>query len=145
MCRYLLTLLGVFFLLACQSNKPTGTTPFKVDFFKTVPDTIEGCSKLYTYDTTDIASFRYIFVANFADFAIIKVNGKDIYMKNVTTEKVSTISKSDTSQYEGNGYKATLTLKEIESYEEVGRYEGTLEIIKDRHKVILKIHGLSGC
>src|SRR6266700_6598150 len=56
-------------------------TAFKLDFFKAVPDTINGCGEYFTYDTTVVLKDRYIFLSNLTEFAIIRINGKDIYLR----------------------------------------------------------------
>ncbi len=49
-------------------------TTFKLDFFKAVPDTIDGCGEYFTYDTSKFAKDKYIFLSNMTDFAIIKMS-----------------------------------------------------------------------
>jgi hypothetical protein len=61
-------------------NSTTDDTNFRLDFFKSVPDTIDGCGEYFTYDTSKIANDKYIFLSNLTDFAIIKINGKNIYL-----------------------------------------------------------------
>src|SRR5258708_2067414 len=128
-------LLAIFFLTSCKSNDQrtsdnsknndtlvsnttkqgitsiTVDTTFKLDFFKSVPDTIDGCGEYFTYDTSKVAKNKYIFLSNLTDFAIIKINGKNIYLNRDTTESKEINTKSYVAVYSGQGYKAILTVK----------------------------------
>jgi hypothetical protein len=118
---------------------------FKLDFFKALPDTIDGCGEYFTYDTTKVADDKYIFLSNLSDFAIIKINGKELYLSKDTTESKETSDKSYIAVYKGQGYKAILTIKQTEAYDEGGFYTGTLQIIGDKVKATFKVHGEAGC
>lgn len=120
-------------------------TTFKLDFFKSLPDTIDGCGEYITYDTSKVANDRYIFLSNLSDFAIIKIKGKDIYLNKDTTESKEINDKSYKAVYKGQGYKAILTVKQTRTYDEGGFYSGTLEIIGDKVRATFKVHGETGC
>jgi hypothetical protein len=123
----------------------TDTTTFKLDFFKAVPDTIDGCGEYFTYDTSKVTRDKYIFLSNFTEFAIIKINGNDIYLKRDTTESKEINNKSYIAVYKGRGYKAVLTVKQTKTYDEGGFYSGTLQIVGDKISTIFKVHGEAGC
>lgn len=120
-------------------------TTFKLDFFKSLPDTIDGCGEYFTYDTSKVSRDKYIFLSNLSDFAIIKINGKDIYLNKDTTESKEINDKSYIAVYRGQGYKAVLTVKKTKNYDEGGFYSGTLQIVGDNFKAIFKVHGEAGC
>ncbi|MBO9635076.1 MAG: hypothetical protein J7578_18345 [Chitinophagaceae bacterium] len=117
MTRLTLILLTAFILTSCSnSDTPTGNsqkvdtnkadtvkpvvaiynvdTTFKLDFFKALPDTIDGCGEYLTYDTSKVANDKYIFLSNLTDFAIIKIKGKDVYLNKDTTESKEINDKS---------------------------------------------------
>lgn len=120
-------------------------TTFKLNFFKALPDTIDGCGEYFTYDTSKLANDKYIFVSNLTDFAIIKINGRDVYLNKDITESKEINEKSYIAVYKGQGYEAILTVKQTKTYDEGGFYSGTLQIIRDKIKVTFKVHGEAGC
>jgi hypothetical protein len=126
------------------TSSPIDTT-FKLDFFKAVPDTIDGCGEYFTYDTSKASRDNYIFLSNLTDFAIIKISGKDIYLNRDTTESKEINDKSYEAVYRGQGYKAILKVNQTKTYDEGGFYSGTLEIIGDKKRATFKVHGEAGC
>ncbi|MDE3237139.1 MAG: hypothetical protein KGO81_14400 [Bacteroidota bacterium] len=88
---------------------------------------------------------KYIFLSNLTDFAIIKINGRDVYLNKDTAESKEINDKNYIAVYKGQGYKAKLTVKEEKASDEGGFYSGTLEITNDKMKVIFKVHGDAGC
>jgi hypothetical protein len=120
-------------------------TTFKLDFFNTIPDTIDGCAEYITYDTSTVTKDKYIFLSNLTDFAIIKIKGNVIYLKRDSIESKEINAKSYVAVYKGQYYKAVLTIKQTKSYDEGGLYDGTLQIIGDKINVLFKVHGESGC
>ena len=163
--KFVATVLAVAVLAACtshdkKSNKPQpvtsketaikegtssrGSANFKLDYFKKIPDTIDGCGEYITYDTSTLAH-KYIFLSNLSDFAIIKVNGKDIYLTRDSVASKTINNKNYISVYKGHGYKAILTVRETEAFDEGGFYKGTLQIISDKTFVMFKVKGQVGC
>lgn len=127
------------------STASTFDTTLKLDFFKSLPDTIDGCGEYFTYDTSKMANDKYIFLSNLSDFAIIKIKGKDIYLNKDTAESKEINDKSYIVVYKGQGYKAVLTIKQTKTYDEGGFYSGTLQIVGDNIKTTIKVHGEAGC
>jgi hypothetical protein len=117
----------------------------ELDFFQSIPDTIEGCSELFTYDTTKMDRNAYIFASNLTSFAIIRIKGKYIYLNKNRQASRNLSDSSYIEVFEGNGYKAVLTVAKITGYDEGGFYKGTLEIAKGEMRNVLKVHGTSGC
>jgi hypothetical protein len=122
-----------------------GNTTIKLDFFKEIPDTISGCGESFTYDTTKVTKDSYIFLSNLTEFAIIKINRKDIYLKRDTIESKIINDKSYIAVYENNDYKTILTIKQNKTYDEGGFYSGTLQIISKKISTTFKVHGEAGC
>lgn len=120
-------------------------TTFKLDFFAAVPDTIDGCGEYFTYETIPFTKDKYIFLSNLTTFAIIKINGTDIYLNRDKTESKNITDKSYIATYEGQGYKAVLKIKQTKAYDEGGFYTGTLQITGDKIKATFKVHGEAGC
>lgn len=124
---------------------PQAKLPAKLDAFASVPDTIDGCGDYYAAESDSATKGNYIFLSNMTEFAIIRVDGKNIFLK-----KNKDLSKEITpshfiSVFEGNGYKATLEAKIAEQYDEGGFYKGTLEIAAGNEKQVIKVHGETGC
>jgi hypothetical protein len=94
---------------------------------------------------TEVLKDRYIFLSNLTEFAIIKINGKDIYLKRDSSESKEINNKSYLAVYKSRDYKAILTVKQSKSFDEGGIYFGTLQIIGDKLNTTFKVHGESGC
>ncbi|MFL5741152.1 MAG: hypothetical protein ACJ75B_13095 [Flavisolibacter sp.] len=120
-------------------------TTLRLEFFQSIPDTIDGCGEYFTYDTSKVKNDRYIFLSNLTDFAIIKIVGKNIYLKHDSTESREINDKKYIAVYKGEGYKVVLTMKQTKTYDEGGFYSGTMEISFGKKTSIFKIHGDSGC
>ncbi len=120
-------------------------TTFKLDFFREIPDTIDGCGEYFTYDTSRVSKKRYIFLSNLTEFAIIKINGRDIYLKRDPIESKEINEKSYIAVYKGHDYKAVLKIKQTKTYDEGGFYSGTLQIIGRNINTTFKVHGEAGC
>ncbi|MFI5205411.1 MAG: hypothetical protein ACHQVK_00565 [Candidatus Paceibacterales bacterium] len=120
-------------------------TAFKLDFFSAIPDTISGCGEYFTYDTNLVTNDRYIFISNLTEFAIIKINGKDIYLKRDTIESQEINNNSYIAVYKNQNYKAVLNIKKTKSYDEGGLYSGTLQLISDKINTLFKVRGEAGC
>jgi hypothetical protein len=124
---------------------PQGNTAFKLDFFNKIPDTIDGCGEYFTYDTSRVSKDRYIFLSNLTEFAIIKINGRDIYLKKDPVESKEINAKNYIAVYKGHDYKAVLKIKQTKAYDEGGAYSGTLQIIGKKINTTFKVHGEEGC
>jgi hypothetical protein len=157
------------FSFSCQNNenhsnglsKPnssdsskTDSTPVKIkndviafplEIFESVPDTIDGCGDYYTYDSIKLDDQRYLFLSNLVDFALIKVNGKLIYLKKLEAESKEDGEDHFVSVFEGNGYRIKLNARKVESYDEGGLYKGQLEITAPDFKAVIPVHGETGC
>jgi hypothetical protein len=124
---------------------PKRDTSIKLDFFNSVPDTISGCGEYFAYDTNTVKKDRYIFLSNLTSFAIIKIDGKDIYLNMDSTVSKEINDEMYIAVYKNQNYKAVLTVKKSKTYDEGGFYTGTLEIISDKINTVFKVHGESGC
>jgi hypothetical protein len=128
-----------------QTLNPNENLEAKLDFFETVPDTIDGCGEYFTIESEKDDSENYIFLSNLSSFAIIKVSGENIFLEKDTI-KSKDISKNEYFEiYRGNGYEATLKVKFIEMYDEGGFCKGTLKINNSKKETEYRIKGSSGC
>ena len=130
---------------AQTSNTVKTDTGLKIDFFETVPDKIKGCGEYFTYDTSSFENRRYVFLSNLSDFALIKVNGKEIVLYKDRTKSESINNRNYVAVYKGQGYTAVLRMKQTEAYDEGGFYSGTLEIFGSGTNGTFKVHGEAGC
>lgn len=155
---YLKILLGVIILTACSNtsenkdnldgNKSSAqirnkieNRSIKLDFFQEIPNKFGLQGDYYTYDTTKITNQTYIFISDLTDIAVIRINGKDIYLHtdslNDTPRKNNTFQES----WKGNGYQVLLKLQIVKDLDEEVYCKGILEIISKDMKQKFKIHG----
>lgn len=166
--RHRLFLLALYILTACSNNTATSqlsekadtvntdtsksySTEFptdsdiKLDYFRSIPNTIDGCGEFFTYNTNEFGKDKFIFLSNITSFAIIKVEEKDIYL-NIDKEESREINETSyISVYKGDGYKAILNITQTKAYDEGGFYSGTLQIIHGDKTVTFHVHGEAGC
>lgn len=116
-----------------------------LDYFESIPDTIDGCCYSFNYDSISKSENKYIFISNISDFALIKVKGKEIYLKKDTVNSKQLSEKIYKEVYFGNGYKTILNIEEYNQIDESYQYKGTLEVISDGVKINLKVKGEGGC
>lgn len=153
--KRLLYLLVLIILFSCsehtkskdkQIGKSTAkNVDFKLDVFNSVPDTIDGCGEYFRLENENENSDNFIFLSNFTSFAIIKVDGNNVFLE-VDSLNSKKISKDEYLKiYIGKEYKAILKTKLIEQYDEGGYYEGTLKISNKNSEIEYKVKGESGC
>jgi hypothetical protein len=120
------------------------TQPLKLGFFNSIPSQIDGCSGLYTYDSTSLKKKKYIVVTDLQEMAFIKVDGKQIALTRTSNTELS--KNSYRSVYKGSGYTMVLTTKTLkQSGDEVWIEGGSVVISQGQNKLTIKIHGESGC
>ena len=133
-------------LLPFNGNSQNKNSKIKLDFFKEYPGESDGRS-LFTYDNIPIFKGTNIFGygnkgmgrASHALPAVIKVNGKFVYLKRTQYEK-----STNKFVFEGEGYTATIVEKLDKMEGETSIYTGTLEITKGNSHVKFNIHGYGG-
>jgi hypothetical protein len=117
-----------------------------LDYFEITPDTIDGCGYTFGYDSINKSLSKDIFVSNITDFAIIKVNGKNVYLKKDTIESKQISIKNFRDVFIGNDFKTIINFELYNQREESYELKGTLEISrKNKFKKIIKIRGQGGC
>ena len=123
------------------------STSFNLEFFKSTPDTIEGCGDYYTYDTTKAVEGRYILLSNMSEFAIIKVNGETIFLIRDRTQPEELDEHKLREVYRSKELELTLSVTQTKMYDEGAFYEGILEVIHHKLKIkkIIRVHGQTGC
>ena len=126
------------------NNKQKEKGPFKLDLFA-APQSIDGCSETFTYDTCKPDNYRYVFVSDYGTNHFIKIKGKQIRLTKDSKASNENNDKNYISVYHGGGYKVTLKLKVVEQYEEAAMYKGTIQITGNKINATFKIHGVGGC
>lgn len=117
-----------------------------LDYFEITPDTIDGCNYTFRYDSINKSPSKDIFVSNITDFAIIKVNGKDVYLKKDTTESKQISEKRFIDIFIGKDFKTIINFELYNQIDESYEFKGTLEILgENKFKKIIKIRGQGGC
>jgi hypothetical protein len=120
-------------------------TTSNLDYFTSFPDIIDGCSSYFTYDSIKIESKKYIFLSDFADLALIKIAGKELYLYRDSLESKELSERRTIEVFKGGGFKAILNTKIVKTIDELNYYTGTLEVVGDKFKVRYKVHGEGGC
>jgi hypothetical protein len=115
----------------------------RLDFLRSVPKEIDGCSGLYTLDSIATARHRYIFASDLQELAFISVSGRQIRLKKTGEKQLS--GNSYRTVYQAEGYVVTLVTSIKQTGDEVWLESGTIEIKKGKDKLVLKVHGESGC
>ena len=126
-------------------NSALSDTTFKLGYFASLPDTLDGCSESYCYDKAASLDKNFIFVGNLQDLGLIKIDGKVIYLKKDTIDSKQINQTKFREVYKGQGWKIILILTTIRQIDEVSTDQGTMEIIYHSYKQIIKIKGNSGC
>lgn len=125
-----------------EEEEQTSTT--RLNLFNNIPEQIDGCSGLYTYDSIPLQQQRYLFASNLQELAFVKINSRQITLNLLKREKLSKEVYRNT--YEGGGYKVILQIKAVKrSGDELFYNTGTLEIWQGEKNLRVKIHGESGC
>jgi hypothetical protein len=129
-----------------QINDEEKEKKIKLDYFEITPDTIDGCRYTFGYDSIHKSLSKDIFVSNITDFAIIKVNGKDVYLKKDTLESKQISEKKFLDIFIGKDFKTIINFELYNQRDESYEFKGTLEISgKNKFKRIIKIKGQGGC
>jgi len=115
----------------------------RLDYITKVPKKIQECGAMYTYDTTGLQKKKYILLADFQNLGMISINGRLISLL-LKDSKLSD-KKMNVATYTGGGYTVITTLSTSRQTKQVDLEAGTLEIIKGREKISIKIHGQSAC
>lgn len=117
---------------------------FKLDLIKSVPSAFDGCSAVYTFDTTSLKKRQYILLWDLQGAALVKVGGEEIKLKTISQTEMNNSGYKAT--FKGYGYTVILTIKSIkQTGDESNLDKGSLEVIKGSYKLVIKIHGESGC
>lgn len=118
---------------------------FKLDFFTSIPDDIDGCGEFFTYDTSTVDDEHYIFLYDMDVHALINIKGKDVHLKKNTRQSKEINELVSVEVFYGGGYKVTLRKKKEKVIDENIEYSGTLQISGKKVKATYKIHGEGGC
>ncbi|MEN2414036.1 hypothetical protein [Flavobacterium mesophilum] len=101
---------------------------------------------VFGYDSLNKSLPKDIFVSNITDFAIIKINGKEVYLKKDTIESKQISEKKFIDVFIGNDFKTIINFELYNQKDESCDFKGTLEIVqKNKFKQIIKIKGQGGC
>ena len=146
----LLTYVIAVLLAACNSGSPSAKPAtdvfhdWSLEVFPALPDTVDGCSASYTYDTTALDS-NYLLVTNLEDLAMIRVAGKTIYLQK--DERQSSRSRDSTTVeiYSTRYWEISVTTKEVRQSDEISVEKGSLQVEHNGVKKRFRIHGVAGC
>ena len=149
--RHILLSCGTIALLAaCGSGSPSakpGDDVFhnwSLEVFPTLPDTIDGCSASYSYDTTALDS-NYLLVTNLEDLAMIRVAGKAIYLQKDKRQSHRSRDSTSVDIYSSPYWEISVTTKEVRQSDEISVEKGSLQVEHNGVKKRFRIHGVAGC
>jgi len=114
----------------------------QLDYFSKVPVNISNCGALYSYHTVALAKKKYILLTDFQNLGLITIKGKQV---NLQLADIKTIHQSNITTYKGAGYTVVLT---VTTTSHKGKWDietGSLQVISGTKKIVIKIHGQSGC
>jgi hypothetical protein len=117
------------------------TSSIKLDFFDTIPETISSPGDFYTFDTTELKGSKYIFLTNRVEYAILKIKGRDIYLKKDYEKSIELSENTFKEVFAGNGYSVIFIHKNIKHNNGATYETGTLDITNSNHQTLIKIHG----
>jgi hypothetical protein len=160
--------LAVFFIAGCDEppkkrvsrhpKDPSPSAPVEKntlpppDIFVASPHGIQGCVGLYTYDSLktsfdnmDVDKGKKILATKTAEFAFLRVHGKDVVLKYDKKESKVVDKTTNKEVYRGNGFVLVLLTQVIQVKGEEMLSTGTLEISQGDKKIKIKISGVSGC
>lgn len=120
-------------------------TSFKPGFFASFPDTLQGCSSYFTYDSLKVETGNYIFLTNYQDLALLRVAGKDLYLHKDPAAGSRPTEERSIDVYRGGGYTVVLETQRVRSVDEVSYYTGVLRITGHRVDARYRVHGEGGC
>ena len=126
--------------------KTKNSNIIQLNYFDSIPSAFKyDGGDMYTYDTTQLADKKYIFLSNLSGVAAIKMNGHEIYLKLDSSQ--STVRKNDSCKevWVGNSIQIVLRLKVVRDFEEnegEGSYlKGIMELKTKNTLRKIKIHG----
>lgn len=132
-----------------QSENITAPTELSLDYFKGIPDDIDGCSCYFSETDQKFKNEEYLFAAGFDSTGFVSVNKKLVKLKLVSTEREpNTFGDHDNIDiYNSELYNVIIDIKhEKASGDEVWWNNGTVTIkTKDGEKVIKNFVGECGC
>jgi len=150
-----ISIFGSILFLSAELRAQNKTEVLKLDWFDTIPSGASGCTGTYTYDSVSFKKEKYISVTDLAQFAFIRINGNQIRLKLVgdylLTDYGSLGKRTYKPVFRGETYKVILDTKKARGADktweesETWRDQGTVEIVKGRQRIKIKVHGVSGC
>lgn len=135
---------AVYYVDTADHKEEEQASTIQLELLDGIPEQIDGCARLYTYDSIPLQAQQYLFVSNLQELAFVKINGRQIMLERLEQEQLSGGAYRYT--YEGGGYKVILHIKAAkQTGEEVFYDTGTLEVWQEEKKVSVEVHGESGC
>ena len=138
-----ITLSLIFVSCLSVSKAQQNNKNIKLEFFGKIPVEIDGCEGDYTNDTLSLKKKKYLLITNVQDLAFIQVEGKKISLTRKGEIQFS--NNKYKSIYQGGGYTIILITTAGKEVDESVSERGTLEISNGSNKIVIKIHGISGC
>jgi hypothetical protein len=113
----------------------------KLDYFDTIPETISKPAEFYTYDTTQLKGDKYIFLTDLVEYAILKIRGKDIYLRKEHEKCLALSEDTFKDVFAGNSYSVIFIHKKVDHNNGTTYETGSLDIKNSKYQVLIKIHG----
>jgi hypothetical protein len=146
-----LILVTLIFVLACKGSNQEkkkisdNSNPPNIEVFSDIPSDIDGCTCMFSFDSTNYNAKKYIYMNDFAQTAYMKLNGQ---MNKFTLSTKSEIdNKASKIVYLNDSYEVEIEIQDKKN----GGYESTITIgiITVKNKVGQKsrkaFYGICGC
>jgi len=118
------------------------TASLKLDYIYPIPKVVLYGGGSFTYDSIRFTSSKYVFFSNSThDTALIKLDGKLLYLIYDSIHSIQRYNDSITDAWKYNGLSMILRLKVLNKTGDEIHCIGTLELIKNKVTRKFKIHG----
>jgi len=145
---FTIILMFMFVCTQAQINAPKANVVDSVlvlETFTDIPDTIEGCGCFFSASRADYESDIYTLVADMAELAFVKINGKMVVFNLLSRSKDGRITR-----YSSDNYKMTVKILKVvsasdENEAESELYQGVIIIDGLQKHCKQSFYGLCGC
>lgn len=127
--------------LFCPSQSLFAQSSFNLEFIDDYPIKIDGGCSFFTYDTTDLARSKYVFVVSANKNAFFKKDGKIVIVDRLN-RKLKPNGYVD--NFQGSGYRITIDVNKTKKNERGGtEVAGTLKISYRTSVKTIAVKGLN--
>jgi len=116
---------------------------YSLNLISDVSDVFDGIGLYIAYDSINLENNKYLFIASHFGDAVIKIDNKNIYLKEDTTLTPVRINDSIRERWLGKGIQIDIFMNVIKDEEEVVYMKGVLQISSRDQKKKINVYGMS--